>query len=101
VASTILCKIPLRLNNVLTPKLKLWIGYDPTAYTEVRPQTERAQEWIFAMSTLIPACLALMSILPMFAYKIDRATRDKMYAELNARRSAVAESISAAGANES
>ena len=96
VASTILCKIPLRLNNVLTPKLKLWIGYDPTAYTEVRPQPERAQKWIFAMSTLIPACLALLSILPMFAYKIDKTTRDKMYAELNARRSVKAEEIAEA-----
>lgn len=95
VASTILCKIPLRLNNVLTPKLKLWIGYDPTAYTEVRPQTEHAQKWIFAMSTLIPACLSMLSILPMFAYKIDKTTRDKMYAELNERRSAAAEAISA------
>ena len=95
VASTILCKIPLRINNVITPKLKIWIGYDPTAYTEVRPQPERAQKWIFAMSTLIPACLAILSILPMFGYRIDRATRDKMYAELNARRSAVAEKISA------
>ena len=93
VASTILCKIPLRLNNVITPKLKQWIGYDPTAYTELRPQTEHAQKWIFAMSTLIPAFLAMLSILPMFAYKIDKATRDNMYAELNARRSATAETI--------
>ena len=100
VASTILCKIPLRLNNVITPKLKLWIGYDPTAYTEVRPQTERAQKWIFAMSTLIPACLSVLSILPMFAYRIDKGTRDRMYAELNARRSAAAESISAESAEE-
>ena len=93
VASTILCKIPLRLNNVITPRLKEWIGYDQLAYTELRPQPERAQKWIFAMSTLIPAFLALMSILPMFAYKIDKETRDTMYAELNARRSVAAEKI--------
>ena len=53
------------------------------------------------MSTLIPAFLAMLSILPMFAYKIDKNTRDKMYAELNARRSAVAETISAGEATES
>ena len=93
VASTLLCKIPNRLNNVITPKLKQWIGYDQVAYTELRPQPERAQQWIFAMATLIPALLALISIIPMFGYKIDKVTRDTMYAELNARRSQTAERI--------
>ena len=96
VASTILCKIPARANNVITPKLKLWIGYDADAYPEGRAQSERAQKWIFAMSTLFPAILSLTSILPMFFYKIDKATRDRMYAELNARRSAMAERITEA-----
>ena len=95
VASTILCKIPQRVNSIITPKLKLWIGYDADAYPEGRAQSEPAQKWIFAMSTLIPACLALLSILPMFGYRIDKATRDKMYVELNERRSALAETISA------
>ncbi|MBQ9507512.1 MAG: MFS transporter [Clostridia bacterium] len=93
VASTVLCKIPQRLNNVITPKLKDWIGFDRNAYPEGRPQTESAQKWIFAMSTLIPAFLALTSILPMFGYRINKATRDRMYAELNERRSAKAEQI--------
>ena len=100
VASTILCKIPSRVNNVITPKIKLWIGYDADAYPESRPQTERAQKWIFAMSTLFPAFLSATSILPMFGYRIDKATRDKMYAELNERRSAMAETITAAGTDE-
>ena len=93
VASTILCKIPQRLNNVISPLIKEWIGYDELAYPERRPQTEHAQWWIFAMSTLIPALLAILSILPMFAYNINKETRDKMYAELNARRSQTAEKI--------
>lgn len=93
VASTILCKIPVRLNNILTPKLKEWIGYNQTAYTDGLPQTEKAQKWIFAMSTLIPAILALLSVIPMIGYKIDKDTRDKMYSELNARRVELAEVI--------
>ncbi len=93
VASTILCKIPARLNNIITPKLKLWIGYDPTAYPEMRPQPEKTQRYIFAMCTIFPAVLSILTILPMFAYKIDKATRDKMYVELNERRSAIAEKI--------
>lgn len=93
VASTILCKIPVRINNVITPKLKQWIEYDQLAYKELRPQPEKAQKWIFAMSTLFPAVLAILSMLPMFGYKIDKTMRDKMYTELNERRSAIAEEI--------
>lgn len=99
VASTILCKIPVRLNNILTPKLKEWIGYDQTAYTNLEPQSEKAQKWIFAMATLIPAILALLSILPMLGYRIDKDTRDRMYSELNARRVAIAENINAGAEN--
>lgn len=93
VASTIMCKIPERLNAVFTPLIKDWIGYDQNAYKNVQPQPERAQPWIFAMSTLFPAILAILSIVPMFGYKIDKATRDNMYAELNARRSETAQKI--------
>lgn len=93
VASTILCKVPSRLNAILSPMIKKWIGYDQTAYTELRPQPLKAQKWIFAMSTIFPAVLSIMSILPMLGYNIDKSTRDKMYAELNARRVATAENI--------
>jgi Na+/melibiose symporter-like transporter len=93
VASAILYKIPQRLNSIVTPKIKQWIGYDQIAYTELRDQPEPAQKWIFAMATVFPAVLAILSILPMFAYKIDKDTRDQMYAELNARRSVTAQRI--------
>ncbi len=93
VASTILCKVPTRLNAILNPMIKKWIGYDQLAYTEKRPQPVKAQKWIFAMSTLFPAILAVLSVLPMLGYRIDKDTRDRMYAELNARRVAVAENI--------
>ena len=59
----------------------------------MRPQPEKTQRYIFAMCTIFPAVLSILTILPMFAYKIDKATRDKMYVELNERRSAIAEKI--------
>lgn len=93
VASTILCKIPTRVNNIFQPKIKQWIGYDQEAYTEKRAQNPKAQLWIFAMSTIFPAVLAALSILPMFSYRIDKETRDRMYVELNARRVKTAEQI--------
>ncbi len=92
-AGAFLCKIPGRVNGVLTPLYKKWIGFDPTAYKEGRPQTLRAQKWIFAMSTLIPAFLVISSMVPMFWFNIDKPTRDKMYRELNERRAAAAERV--------
>ena len=92
-ASAFVCKIPARINGVLQPRYKDWIGYDQTAYTEGREQPDGAQKWIFAMATLIPAILVLSSMIPMFWYKLDRPTRDRMYRELNERRAAAAEAI--------
>ena len=92
-ASTLLCKIPARINGVLQPKYRQWIGYDQTAYTEGREQSERAQKWIFAMATLFPALLVLTSVIPMFWFNIDKPTRDRMYRELNERRAATAERL--------
>lgn len=93
VASTIICKIPNRINSILQPKFKKWIGYDQTAYAEMRAQPHKAQHWIFMMATLIPAILAIISVLPMIGYRIDKDTRDRMYVELNARRVAIAATI--------
>ena len=92
-ASTLLCKIPGRINGVLQPKYRKWIGYDQTAYTEGREQPLQAQKWIFAMATLIPAILVLSSMIPMFWFNINKDMRDKMYRELNERRARTAEAI--------
>ena len=92
-ASTLLCKIPARINGVLQPLYRKWIDYDQTAYTEGRDQSFRAQEWIFAMATLFPAIIVLSSMIPMFWFNIDKEMRDKMYRELNERRTATAEHL--------
>ncbi len=97
VASTFLCKIPSRINGVLQPRYKQWIGYDQTAYTEGREQPEKAQKWIFAMATIIPAFIVLSSMIPMFWYNINKEKRDRMYRELNERRVKVAENITKYG----
>lgn len=38
--------------------------------------------------------MRFLSALPMFGYNIDKNTREKMYSELNARRAAIAASLS-------
>lgn len=95
VASTIMCKIPTRVNDIFKPKFKEWIGYDQLAYTEKRPQTENAQKWIFAMATVFPAVLAVVGLIPMLFYNVDKETRDRMYRELNERRVKTAATINA------
>lgn len=105
VASAFLCKIPARINGVLQPIYKKWIGYDQEAYLHILPgrqsgQPLKAQKWIFAMATIIPAFLVLSSMIPMFWYNIDKDTRDRMYRELNERRVKLAESINNIGDGE-
>ena len=92
-ASTLLCKIPGRINGIMQPLFRKWMHYDQEAYTQGREQPLVAQKWIFAMATIIPAFLVLSSMLPMFGYNIDKTTRDRMYMELNERRAANAEAI--------
>ena len=93
IASAFICKIPARINNILQPRYKQWVGYDQTAYTEGREQPLRAQKWIFAMATILPAFIVLSSMIPMFWYNVDKETRDRMYRELNERRTRMAETL--------
>ena len=92
-ASTIFGKIPNRINGILEPLYKDWIGYDQTAYPNKRPQSEKAQKWIFSMATIITAFVVLVGVIPMFGYNIDKEMRDEMYGELNRRRVAAAKEI--------
>ena len=92
-ASTFICKIPSRLNGILQPKYKQWINYDQQAYTEGREQPLGAQKWIFAMATIIPAFIVISSMAPMLWYNIDKDKRDRMYRELNERRTLLAKKI--------
>ena len=95
-AGTLFGKIPNRINGILEPLYKKWIGYDQSAYPEKRPQPEKAQRWIFAMATIITAAVVLIGMTPMFGYNIDKGMRDEMYKELNARRVATAQRINEA-----
>ncbi|MBO4893683.1 MAG: MFS transporter [Clostridia bacterium] len=93
VASTIITKIPSRLNAIIQPQFKRWIGYDQTAYAEKRDQSFNAQKWLFAFATIITSFTVLFSIVPMFWYNINKESRDRMYRELNERRVKIAEKI--------
>lgn len=96
-ASAFICKIPGRLNGIITPLIKSAIGYSQEAYMNVTAQPAKAQRGIFALSTIVPAIIILMSMIPMHWYDIDKDTRDRMYRELNERRAITAENITKNG----
>lgn len=99
-ASAFICKIPSRINGILSYKIKALIGYDQTAYMNKIAQPMKAQKGIFALSTIVPAILVLISMIPMRWYDIGKDTRDRMYRELNERRAEMAESITNGGASQ-
>lgn len=91
--NSFISKVLARANGILSLKIKSWIGYDQEAYMKVVEQPFRAQKGIFTLSTLVPAIIVILSIIPMRWYELDKDTRDLMYRELNERRTALAESI--------
>ena len=82
VSKSVIQKIPSRLNGVIQPQIKKWIGYDAARYPKGQHQEYRTKFWIFTMATLFPAAICLISIIPMFFYDIDKKTREQMYYEL-------------------
>ena len=100
VAGTIITKIPSRINGILLPLYKKWIGFDQEAYPKGQHQNEKAERMIFAMCTIMVSFLVLTSMIPITWYNIDKETRDRMYKELNERRAEKAEAVNAAAENE-
>lgn len=62
---------------------------DRTADT-FAPQSDWTKKGIFWMYTLIPAVTNLLSIIPLFWYKLDGKTMEKVHAELDKKRSEAA-----------
>lgn len=90
-AQTIFQKIPSRLNNIIQPFIKKWIGYDQSRYPQGIHQEPKTELWIFAMATLFPAVICLIGIIPMYFYNIDKHERERMYYELITQRAEKAE----------
>lgn len=83
-------KVGGTISRVLKKQFKKWIKYDQLAFVAGKEQSTDAKFWLFALWTIIPAGSTILGMIPMFFYNLDNDTRDRMYAELQARRAATA-----------
>ncbi|MBE6795903.1 MAG: hypothetical protein E7533_04895 [Ruminococcaceae bacterium] len=73
------------VNNIVMGK----IGY--AQGLEIGTQTDKTKWWIFALGTGIPIISSSLGIIPKFFYPLSAETRERMYADLQERRAAMAE----------
>lgn len=86
VAKGLAQKLAAIVSGLLSLQIKKWIGYDITLYTRGEAQTDNAKLGLFQMCTIIPSITSLFGIIPMLFYDLAGEKRERMYAELLARR---------------
>ena len=69
------------------------IGYEADAFRTGAEQTNKVKFFLFAMFTIIPAVTGSLGIIPMLFYDLDNEKKERMYAELIARRKLVSETL--------
>jgi Na+/melibiose symporter-like transporter len=86
VAKGIAAKISSNTSAVVTTAMKKAIGYEANAFRAGTEQTDKVKFFLFAMFTIIPAVTGSLGIIPMLFYDLNNDKKEKMYAELLARR---------------
>ncbi len=91
VAKGLTQKLASIINGALSLQIKKLIGYDLTSYTRGEAQTDNTKHGLFAMATIISSATGLLGIIPILFYDLSGEKRERMYAELLARREKTAE----------
>ncbi len=91
VAKGLTQKLASIINGALSLQIKKLIGYDLTSYTRGEAQTDNTKHGLFAMATIISSATGLLGIIPILFYDLSGEKRERMYAELLARREHTAE----------
>ncbi len=86
-------KISTSVSTVVTTMIKKIIGYEVDAFRTGKEQTNKVKFFLFAMFTIIPAVTGSLGIIPMLFYDLDNDKKERMYAELIARRKLVTEKL--------
>jgi Na+/melibiose symporter-like transporter len=73
--------------------IKKIIGYEADAFRTGKEQTDKVKFYLFAMFTIIPAVTGSLGIIPMLFYDLDNDKKERMYAELIARRKLITEKL--------
>ncbi len=86
-----------KISGTLSRAVGTWlipaIGYKTSSDGSRVVQSYKTQKHIFDMTTIIPTVLGLASYIPMFMYDLVGEKRNKMYEELEIRRSITAARI--------
>ncbi len=78
-----------KISNALSVAVGIFIVGASQYYGGIPAEliTDKMQNIVFAAYLLIPGICMVLAMIPMFFYKIDFAVKEKMHAELDARRS--------------
>ena len=93
VAKGIAAKISSNTSAVVTTALKKMIGYEADAFRTGTEQTDKVKFFLFAMFTIIPAVTGSLGIIPMLFYDLNNDKKERMYAELLARRNLMSATV--------
>lgn len=93
VASGIASKISNSVSGMVTTVIKKYVGYQEEAFRTGKEQTDKVKFYLFAMFTIIPAVTGSLGIIPMLFYDLDNEKKERMYAELIARRKLVSQKL--------
>lgn len=86
VAKGLAQKVAQKVSSLVRTALKKMISYDQGAYMAGREQPDSVKFNLFAMFTIIPAVTGALGIVPMLFYDLEGKKKERMYAELLARR---------------
>jgi len=89
VTQSLISKIQQAIMGGVTNIVMGKIGY--IQGLEIGTQTDKTKWWIFALGTGIPIITSSLGIVPKLFYPLSAEVREKMYADLQERRSAMAE----------
>lgn len=89
VTQSLISKIQQAVMGGVTNLVMGKIGY--VQGLEIGTQTDKTKWWIFALGTGIPIITSSLGIIPKLFYPLSAEVREKMYADLQERRAAMAE----------
>jgi GPH family glycoside/pentoside/hexuronide:cation symporter len=89
VTQSLISKIQQAVMGGVTNLVMGKIGY--VQGLEIGTQTDKTKWWIFALGTGIPIITSSLGIIPKLFYPLSAEVREKMYADLQERRSSMAE----------
>ena len=93
VAKGLAKKLTALVSSLISTQIKKFIGYDLTAYVRGTAQSDETKFGLFAMFTIVPVVTSSLGIIPILFYDLNGEKRDRMYAELLARRAAVSKEV--------